>query len=503
VLQKPEDVFDRDDEWADLAEFAGSSVRGLRLAIVYGRRRQGKSYLLRRLAEANGGIYHLATEQTEAISLSRFAGSLTSWLGTPAEGFTFNDWEAALRSAVGLMIERDKVHAGPPLLVLDEFPYLVHETPALPSIVQSLYDELGPGSTTNRKPLRLVLCGSAISIMSNLLSGTKALRGRGALELRVNPFGYREAREYWEIDDVRTAFRHNALVGGTPGYRDLVPNPSVPQTPGRMGDWVARNILRPNVPLFDEADRVIHEDPRLRDTAVYGSLMAVIAAGETSPSKIGGLLGRQSSSLTYQLRMLESAGFVDRHQDLLTQKRPAITVADPIVRFHHLVIEPFLGDLEAGRAREVWDEVQPTLSTRVFGPHLETLARTWVSRYGRDEADLEVGTVGHATVPCRDHRTSHEIDILGLARGSRGGTKGTRVAFLGEAKAGAGDGQPGVAVLERLDHIRGLLTATGSPAEDAVLGIFSASGFSDDLRSEARRRRGGVLLADLDRLYGS
>ena len=67
-MGKPIDVFDRDREWADLAEFASPGLPGLRIAVVYGRRRQGKSYLLRRLAEAGGGLYHLATEQTEAVS---------------------------------------------------------------------------------------------------------------------------------------------------------------------------------------------------------------------------------------------------------------------------------------------------------------------------------------------------------------------------------------------------------------------------------------------------
>jgi len=145
---------------------------------------------------------------------------------------------------------------------------------------------------SERVPLRLILCGSAISVMSGLLSGTKALRGRGALELRVKPFGFRAARVFWGIENVAAAFVHNALIGGTPGYRELVPNPLVPEDPAKIGDWLARNVLRPTTPLFDEANRVIHEDPRLRDTAVYASLLATIAAGESSPAKIGGLPGR-------------------------------------------------------------------------------------------------------------------------------------------------------------------------------------------------------------------
>jgi len=502
-MPKPPDVFDRDTEWADLAEFAGSELAGLRIAVVYGRRRQGKSYLLRRLAEASGGLYHLATEQTEAVSVRRFADSLTAWLGLQAGALAFGGWEAALDSATGLMAERAGLAGqagGPALLILDEFPYLSRETPGLPSIVQGLYDRIGPGSTMAKARLRMVLCGSAISVMSDLLAGTRALRGRAALELKVRPFGYREARAYWGIDDVAAAFVHNALIGGTPGYRDLVGEPEVPEQPARIGEWMARNLLRPTVPLFAEGSRVVHEDPRIRDNAIYASLMATIAAGESSPAKIGGLLGRPSSSLTYQLGMLESAGFIERHHDMLLDRRPLITVADPLVRLHHLVIDPYLADLEAGRARQVWEEAAHTVNSRILGPHFETLATEWVTRFARSEAGLEAGPTGHATVACREHRMSHEIDILSLARGARPRHAGTAIAFIGEAKSR--DRRPGLAELRRLEHIRDVLTASGHDASGAVLGLFSTAGFTDELLAEAGRPGSRVLAAGLDRLYG-
>jgi hypothetical protein len=74
TLDKPADVFDRDADWADLADFALSPLPGLRIAVVYGRRRQGKSYLLRRLTGAVGGctIWPLSRP-----SRSRCAGSVT------------------------------------------------------------------------------------------------------------------------------------------------------------------------------------------------------------------------------------------------------------------------------------------------------------------------------------------------------------------------------------------------------------------------------------------
>jgi uncharacterized protein len=504
VLDKPTDIFDRDEEWADLADFTVSSLPGLRIAVVYGRRRQGKSYLLRRLTDAVGGLYHLATEQAEPISLHRFGDSLASWAGLTAGAFGFGGWEQALLTAVEVMgtvpRSRPSLTQSPPLLVIDEFPYLIKETPGLPSIVQGLYDSLGPGSGARRQPLRLILCGSAVSVMGDLLSGTKALRGRAALESRIRPFDYRDAREYWAIENPGAAFAHNALVGGTPGYRELVPDPTVPEDGGRIGDWLARNVMRPSMPLFDEARRVVHEDPRIRDVSTYSSVLAAVAAGESSPTKIGGLLGRPATSLGHQLSMLAAAGFIERHHDLLLDRRPVVTITDPLVRFHELVVEPYLADLEAGRARQVWVESAHTVESKIFGPHFEALAAEWVARYGQEQAGLSIGPVGQTIVACREHKIGHEVDVLALARGNRPRTPGSPIAFIGEAKFR--DRRPGMSELRRLEHISELLTAAGHDATGAVFGLFSAAGFTEELTAGAVAGRGKILLAGLDTLYG-
>src|ERR1700760_5071601 len=128
MLSKPTDVFDRNAEWADLADFVSSPLPGLRIAVVYGRRRQGKSYLLRRLAERVGGLYHLATEQAEPVSRRRFGESLAAWAGLSTGAFGFGDWEQALRTAtegLGARTRSANSPGSPALLVLDEFPYLL------------------------------------------------------------------------------------------------------------------------------------------------------------------------------------------------------------------------------------------------------------------------------------------------------------------------------------------------------------------------------------------
>jgi hypothetical protein len=198
--------------------------------------------------------------------------------------------------------------------------------------------------------------------------------------------------------------------------------------------------------------------------------------------------------------MLAAADFIERRHDLLLDRRPVITVADQLVRLHQLVIEPYVADLEAGRARQVWSEASHTVESKILGPHFEALASEWVARYGNDEAGLAVGPVGQSVIACREHKTGHEVDILALARGGRPRTPGTPIAFIGEAKYR--DRRPGLAALRRLEHVGELLTAVGHDAIAAKFGLFSCTGFTEDLVAEAARRPGRILLIGLDTLYG-
>jgi hypothetical protein len=171
-----------------------------------------------------------------------------------------------------------------------------------------------------------------------------------------------------------------------------------------------------------------------------------------------------------------------------------------MVRFHELVIEPYQADLEAGRARQVWAEAAHTVESKIYGPHFEALAAEWVVRYAATEAGLTVGPVGQTVVACREHKTGHEIDVLALARGARPRTAGVPIAFIGEAKHR--DRRPGLAELRSLQHRQELLTAVGHDASDAVLGLFSATGFTEELEAEAATSQGGILLTSLEMLYG-
>ncbi|HVT66484.1 MAG TPA: AAA family ATPase, partial [Trebonia sp.] len=263
---KPADVFDRVYEWDDLAAFATDGGAGLRIGIVRGRRRHGKSFLLEHLCRAVGGAYVLALQESQFMALNHFAVAVGNRLGFPLG--RFSDWVSALDTAVeGL------TRAGVRLLVLDEFPYLAANSPELPSVLQALYDRRGPAS--GAPPFRIVLCGSAISVMSTLLSGNQALRGRAVMDMRMGPFSYRDAAAYWGADP-EMAFLVDAVLGGAPGYRDIV---GAPPEKGRFFAWLRRSVLNPSHALFSEPDYLLAEDPEIGDRSIYHAIWEAVANG--------------------------------------------------------------------------------------------------------------------------------------------------------------------------------------------------------------------------------
>jgi hypothetical protein len=487
--RKPIGLFDREREWRDLLDFATSDLPGLRLAVVRGRRRVGKSFLLRHLTREVGGVYTLALDQSRALALDQFIRGVEA--GTGARLGSFTDWAAALDAAMTALARLQGEH--PPLLVVDEFPYLVAHSPELPSVLQALYDERGPAS--GHPALRVVLCGSAISVMSTLLQGGNALRGRAMYDMRVGPFRHRDSAAFWHLGPER-ALLTDAVLGGSPGYRELVDGPPSDAATG-FTEWMARYLLNPSRVLFSEPDFLLSEEPRVTDRSMHHSIWNAVASGAATPTQIGGLVGMDAGSLAYHLGFMRDAGFIRYEQDLLHQRKPVITVADPIVRFHHLIVRPHLARLEQGDAESVLATTTPTFTSKILGPHFEYLARQWTYWHGAEHGLDDVREVGTSTIACREHR-GHEIDVVAIARDSAPRTRGARITVLGEAKATT---KPrGTADLDRLEHIRDLVLALGYDTTDARLVLYSRTGFTKDLATHAAARR--AVLVNLDAIYG-
>ncbi|MHB8188437.1 MAG: AAA family ATPase [Dermatophilaceae bacterium] len=484
-MDKPQDMFDRDREWQALDDFVSTNRMGSTLALVYGRRRQGKTFLLESLTDVHGGLYVSALKQSAAQNLERLAEAYRTFTRSRAR-VHFASWEEAMEALLALGENATE----PVVVVLDEFPYLLDGAPELPSVLQSLLRPKGPAA--QHWKTRLILCGSALSTMRSLLTGTAPLRGRASLELLVHPFGYRDAASFWQVaHDPELAVRLHSMVGGTPGYRDMCANKSV-KSASELDRWVVANLLNPASAMFREGNALLSEEDHVVDTAAYFAVLSAISQGRTRRGEIAAAIGKADGALAHPLTVLIQAGLVTALSDATRQKRTTYHVAEPALRLHQLVIAPNESRLTRHHSAQVWDEVADAVAARIYGPHFEDLARTWSAEHAA-LATLggTASKVGATEVACPQHRCNHEIDVAVvevLAQST------DRVTALGEAKWRTG--AVGLDHLTRLEHLRDLMVL--SPT--AKLLLFSRAGFTDAL-NEAVARRPDVELVDLHRLY--
>lgn len=433
MLAKPQSLVDRDLEWKTLERFA---ERRQRLAVVYGPRRVGKSFLLDAVCEAAGGYRYQAIAGVPATQLADFGRALGEELG--AGPLRLDGWADALDRLARLRR---------PFVALDELPYLTEVTPELPSLLQRYVDAAaGPP---------LILAGSALSVMSELVEARAPLYGRAGAVVVPAPLAGADLAALWETSDPLGALWIDAALGGLPGYRPLVAPPGADREA-----WMVEEVLAPGSPLLDaaEADLANLPDPAaLR--GVYRAILSALAAGERTFGAIARVAGLPSGALTRPLAALQRAGLLERVPDPLRARRDRYELADPHLRFWLSIIAPNRSRLQAGAAAEVWARVgETTWRSQVLGPRWEAVARARIARGGEPRLG-PVEVVGATTVSDRARRRGHEVDLVAM--------RGGRVLALGEAKLRA----LGAADLDRLLRIRDLLDAP-----EAAIVLASATG---------------------------
>lgn len=477
----------RNVEWSRLSAFADDPTTHATLGIVWGRRRVGKSLLLEALVAERNGFYHHAIRGSSGEALRALGEAVGAYLQLPAP-LAFDSWDQGMTALLSLGRERAT------LVVLDEFPYLLEHTPELESIIQRLYGPLQPTKLTNRT--RLILCGSAISVMSKLLTGTAPLRGRAGLDLRVAPFDYRVARTLHGIDDLPTAVSTYAVIGGVAAYAREMTGNDLPKSASDFDRWICQRVLSPAAPLLGEIDLMLAEDPTMSKTRkpnLYHSVLAAVADGNHAWSTICSAAQTQSSSLQAVMNTLVASELVDRILDPIRENRPIYHPRDPLVRFHYAIIrrrQPQLARATTDTPA-LWATLVPTFRSRILGPCFEAMAREWVTHTANPQT--VGGTPEHVGASVLAGEVMQELDVV-VAADDGGDNPETRtVRALGEVKVAEMLTQ---AHVKRLEGARARL---GRRATDAKLLLFGQR-FDSGVQADAKRRS-DLELIDLDRLY--
>jgi uncharacterized protein len=487
-IEYPQDMVGRKPEWNALTSFVESGEPHATLGVVWGRRRVGKSFLLESITDQTNGFYYESVRGSSGEALNEVGRRLADFQGSPAP-LALPDWNSAIQALLALG------RHGPLVVALDEYPYLLEHTPELDSIIQRAF---GPRSPTRlESQARLILCGSAMSVMGKILSGTAPLRGRAGMDLRVSPFDFRQARHLHDIADLPTAFRTFSVIGGVAAYAREMVDSDLPGRASEFDQWICRRVLSPSAPLFNEVALLLSEDPatsKARKINLYHAALAGVATGNRAHGKLTNYVKISGVSLTTIIEALVAAELIERMSDPIRENRPTYHPADSLIRFHYAVIRLHQGRLSRHDTDtlRIWEELRPTFDSQVVGPSFEAAARYW-TRYFAEPATLggRPDHIGTSTIALADGE-EREVDVLVAADDSDVPANRTVLA-IGEAKLGEvlTDGH-----LKRLEAIRDSL---GPRARDAKLLLFGGR-VSRELE-RTTKSRDDVELVDWQRLY--
>ena len=365
---KPNEIFVRDAEWGAL-EAMWQKDRP-QLAFVLGRRRIGKSFVLARFARQVGGLYYQATRRTEAEQLGHLSRVIGEHYDDAAlrQGVPFPSWEALL-AYLTARADRD-----PLLLVLDELPCLVASAPALPSIIQSVWDHDWADSR-----IKLVLSGSSVTAMGALEDADQPLYGRRTARLIFGPCAFADAVGFMPGYDAVAQLTAYGVFGHLPGHLALI-DPTL-----SVAENAAAALLDPAGPLVDDAQHML--DAFLGDARVHYPILEAIATGEQTWSGITRRVGMAGGSLLRPLRWLEEMGLIQRvvpitEKNPQRSKRAFYRVTDPYLTLWHRRIAPLLhmGSVGLVEPRRLWDELVSPRLTEHLGPVFEEACREHVRR---------------------------------------------------------------------------------------------------------------------------
>lgn len=457
----------REDELKALdGEFARD---GASLFVLYGRRRLGKTTLLRRFCEGKVAVYHMADRSAEADARRLLAGSMAHALGEPTlASVEYRDWYA-------LFAAYDRFRPkGKTILILDEYQYLCERQPAFSSCVQRWWDE-----HWRHEAIMVVLCGSVLSMMyRETLARSSPLFGRRSGQWLLRDMRFRDVAEFFPKLSPREVVEMWAMTGGVPWYAELA---------GRhrtMAEALRRLTLGKDGPLYAEAKFLLQDE--VTTANVYWSLLHAIGSGVCRISEIGGRLELAANQLTRYLDALGDMGLV-RREVSVTEKNPErskrgiYSVPDSFLRLWFGCVAPYESLLEFGRIAEVEVLMKERLGAHVAWA-FEEACRQYVEDTAADHNVVKVG---------RYWDKNMEVDVVGCNQDGA-------VVLAGECKWST---KPvGMDVADEL--VRKISEAWPERRDSVTMVLFSASGFTPKVWEWARRSR-RALLVDPDALVGA
>lgn len=495
-LPLPMPLVDRHDEQRELRALLERGRPAL--ALVTGRRRVGKTFLLTHAWNADHLFLFTAARTTPELNRQQLLHDLAAWTGEQLDPADFPSWRTVFRRLVDVATDRATAdQPRPTVIVLDEFQYLADGEAGVAAVASEL-NAVWEGrevkrAADGRLPLLVVLAGSAVTTMEALAGGGSPLYGRFDWQHTLEPFTYWFAAELAAFESPRDRALAYGVFGGTPRYLAAI------DARRTLAENATDLLLSPRGEVRLLVETALDQEEGLRDVSKYRAILRAVADGCTGRNEIAQRAGLTNDhGLREKLVTLIELGYLEERRNVDAKQNEAVRygIADAAFRFYHRFVAPHASLLERYPPAQVWDA-----SVR---PHLDAYMGLELERIATQAYDRRVLSLGLPLVKrwgrwagVDRQRRSLEIDLVAELTDGRwmtGAVKWDRDPI------GAGVHHDHLEMLRRAADA-GRAWAHAALEQDAPLYYVAAGGFTTAFRNavEASERR--ALLWSLDDLY--
>jgi hypothetical protein len=261
--------------------------------IIYGRRRIGKTTILKEFSKRHKVLFFSAEEKNSALNLSDFGEQVLSYFGG-TNGLQFQTWKSAFEY-ISAHTANEKT-----VIIIDEFPFIAKEDQSIKSVLQHIIDH-----KWQEQNIMLVLCGSSVSFMINDVMGYQSpLYGRKTSVMEITPFDYTITAQYFPHYTPIERLKVYGILGGVPYYLQQFSDTI------SLAENISNTIVSSHANLRDEPLTLLRAE--LREPMVYNSILEAIATGATKPSEIASKIGDTVSKCSAYLSNLREMRLIDR-----------------------------------------------------------------------------------------------------------------------------------------------------------------------------------------------
>lgn len=361
------------------------------LVLLYGRRRVGKTRLIREFLKNKNNLYFYVPNAEEKTILSEFSRAVENEF---FPGFTFANFNSFMEYLT-------KKSAEGTIIAIDEFQRLTNIDGAL-STLQKFWDE--KLSTTT---CYLIFSGSSIGAIRKVaLSGNAPLYGRRTATLKIEPLNYTALFKWFKKYSAEELVKIYASFGGTPAYLQHV-NEKL-----NAEENITEKILSKNSPLHDEPEMLLMEE--IRTPQRYMDILAAIASGKNTLSEIANTTGLNRENTTVYLKTLEILDLIERITPVTEHdaKRGLYKIRDHFFSFWFRFIRPNKRQIELELEKNIWQAIKEDFN-RYLGHVFEDICNEILADMAKKE-----NTPIHPDKIGRWWQKETEIDLLGLERKS-------------------------------------------------------------------------------------